>query len=126
MPRNYDEMAQAEDRSFIIRGEKFTITRGSPELVGRVEALQKEFAESKADDYETVVKFLEDRLLMLIDDQNGAAARWQKLRETESLSYGEIMDVSVWAVEVITGLPTMPPAPSQGGRGKTAGSSKDG
>ncbi len=126
MPRNYDEIAAAEDRSFIIRGEKFTITRGSPELVGKVEELQKKFAASDAEGYEDVIEFIEARLLMLIDDQNGAQARWKKLRETESISYGEIMDASLWAVEVITGLPTMPPAPSPGGGGKTAASSKAG
>ncbi len=119
-------MAAAEDRSFVMRGETFTITRGSPELVGRVEELQKKFASSEAEGYEDVIEFIEARLLMLIDDQNGAVDRWKALRAKEQISYGEIMDASLWAVEVITGLPTTQPAPSPAGPGKTGISSKAG
>jgi hypothetical protein len=126
MPRNYDEMRAAEDHTFIIRGESFTINRMRPEVMGEIEALEKDFTESEKTTYQDVVNFAESRLKLLLDDQNGAVDRWDALRakEEDPVTYGEIMDLSRWAVETITGLPTMPPAPSAPGRGKTAASSK--
>lgn len=126
MPRNYDQMRDGEDHSFVIRGETFKLKRVRPAVLDQIDALQKEFVASEADSYADVVAFSEKRLLLLIDDSNGALPRWKVLRDRDDdpVTYGEIMDVSRWAFEEVTGLPTMPPAPSQPGRGSTAPTSK--
>ncbi len=128
MPMNFDEIAAAEDRSFIIRGETFTIVRGSPELVGRVVAAERDHAAKPEKDRseDANLEFVQDRLFMLIDDSNGAVDRWKALRAKEEIGYGEIIRVSNWALEILMGLPTLPPEPSPTGRGKTAASSKAG
>ncbi len=122
MPRNYDEIRDAEDRSFVIRGETFTLRRVRPEILTDLVEMENALGESAT--YADLVKFAEERLLLLIDDNNGAAARWQTIRENpdDPVTYGELMDVSRWAVTEIKGLPTMPPSPSQPGA-KTSGSS---
>ncbi len=124
MPRNYDEMRQAEDRSFVMRGETFTLRRVPPEILTDLVEMENALGESAT--YADLVKFAEERLLMLIDDQNGATARWQAIRANadDPVTYGELMDVSRWAVTEITGLPTMPPSPSQPGATTRGSSSK--
>jgi hypothetical protein len=132
MPRNYDEMRDAEDRTFVMRDELFTIKRCRPEVIGEFTVMEKEYQENLKnlpdDDpvYPTIIAFAEKRLLLLIDDQNGAVSKWEALRDDPDnpITYGEIMDVSTWALELITGLPTMPPSPSAPGRGKAVASSK--
>jgi hypothetical protein len=126
MPRNYDEMRDAEDRSFIIRGETFTLRRLKPEAMGRITEIEEKFA--NATTFEEVTAINEERLMLFIDDANGAADRWAALRakEDDPITYGEITDLSQWVVSQVTGLPTMPPSPSEAGRGKTAASSKAG
>jgi hypothetical protein len=126
MPRNYDEIREQEDRTFIIRGETFTLRRCRPEALGEIVEIEKKFEKAKT--FQEVADINEERLIFLINDQNGAVERWQKIRADEEnpVTYGEITDLSRWAVEQITGLPTMQASPSQGGPGTTAASSKAG
>jgi hypothetical protein len=132
MPRNYDEMRDAEDRAFVMRGETFTVRRCRPEVLDDLLSMEKTYHEDLAaltpedSPYPVIIGFAEKRLLMLIDDQNGAVSKWEALRNDPDnpVTYGEIMDVSTWAMEAITGLPTLPPSPSAPGRGKTAATSK--
>lgn len=124
MPINYDEMQQTEDRAFIIRGETFQIPHIHPNVMTRLQEIEAKL--DSVETHEQVLAIVEERLVLLLDDSNGSVERWQKLRADEAnpVSYGEIMDISRRAVEMITGLPTMQPAPSVAGRGKTASSSK--
>ena len=126
MPRNYDEMRDQQDLTFVIRGETFKLRRCRPEAFGQIEEIEKKFADATT--FEEISAINEERLMLLLDDGNGAIARWEKLRQSEDdpVTYGEITDISRWAVEEITGLPTMQPSPSEGGRGRTAASSKAG
>ncbi len=126
MPRNYDQMRDAQDRSFTISGETFTVRRCSLQTMGELVQIEKDFAAAEDLTYLDIAEFAQKRLRMLIDDQNGAVSRWEALVADESnpVEYGEIVDASKWAVELVTGFPTMPPSPSVVGRGKTAASSK--
>ncbi len=127
MPRNYDEMRAAQDRDFTIGGETFTVKRCPMATMGELVEMEKIFLAQEDVSYIDIAEFAEKRLRILIDDQNGAVSRWEALiASTENpVEYGEIVDVSKWAVELVTGLPTLPPSPSAVGRGKTAASSKD-
>ncbi len=119
-------MRKTADREFVVHGETFTVTFGSKALVGELEEMQKAYFESPETTYESLMEFTEGRLLRMVDDQNGASAKLKKLIDDGHMSYSEIMDSTRWAYELMTGLPTMPPAPSQGGGGRTAASSKAG
>ncbi len=125
MPRNYDEMRKAADRDFVVHGETFTVSFGSKALVGELEEMQKTYAESPETTYQSLMEFAEGRLLLMVDDSNGASDKLRKLIDEGHMSYSEIMDSARWAYELMTGVPTMPPAPSPGGGGKTGRSSRD-
>lgn len=125
MPRNYDEIRDKTDDSFIIRGQTFKLRRTSPEELGKVVALEREWREAETT-YEQDCAFFEKRFLMLIDDSNGAADRWKDLRAKNEITYGEIVDLSIWASEQMTHLPTLRPSPSEPGPSKTAATSKAG
>jgi bifunctional N-acetylglucosamine-1-phosphate-uridyltransferase/glucosamine-1-phosphate-acetyltransferase GlmU-like protein len=126
MPRNYDEMREAQDRSFTIGGETFTVRRCGLGTMGELVEMEKEFLAEDEVTYMDIADFAQKRLRILIDDQNGAVSRWEALIASEEnpVEYGEIVDASKWAVELVTGLPTLPPSPSAPGPGKTSGSSK--
>ena len=126
MPRNYDEIREQEDRTFIIRGETFTLRRCRPEALAAVVDIEKKFEKAKT--FQDVAEIHEERLVFMINDQNGAVERWNKIRadEDDPVTYAELTDLSTWAVEQITGLPTMQATPSGAGPGKTAASSKAG
>ncbi len=125
MPRNYDEMRQAEDRSFVINGETFTLKRVKPDVLNDIVEMAKALPEEAP--YSELYEFFQKQLLALVDFSNGDMARWEKARDDLSnpITYGEMQDLSRWATEVVTGLPTMPPTPSSPGA-RTSGSSSKG
>ncbi len=125
MPRNYDEMRQAEDRSFVINGETFTLKRVKPDVLNNIVALAKELPDEAP--YSELYEFFQKQLLQLVDFSNGDMARWEKARDdlANPITYGEMQDLSRWATEVVTGLPSMPPTPSSPGA-RTSGSSSRG
>jgi len=126
MPRNYDEIREQEDRTVIIRGETFTLRRCRPEALAEVVDMEEKFKKAKT--FQELAEIYQGIIAFLINDQNGAVERWNKLREDESdpITFGELKDLSTWAVEQITGVPTMQVSPSGAGPGKTAASSKAG
>lgn len=128
MPRNYDELAAAEEDSFVIRGETFKFRRVPYTVLDQIDVLQKEFVESGPETYAAAVEFAQNRLLLLLDSAADAVARWKALtsREDDPVTYKEIMQISRWAYEVATGLPTMQPTPSDAGQQKTPATSKAG
>jgi hypothetical protein len=127
-PRNYDELRDAEERSFVIRGETFQIRRGRPEMLGELTEAEDRFVKLEAKGYPDILAFSEERLKLLLDPADDALARWDALRarEEDPVTYGEIIDISRWAVEAITRLPTRLAVPSDVGPGPIAASSTAG
>jgi hypothetical protein len=126
MPRNYDEIRDAEDLSFVIRGQTFRLKRARPEDLARL--IDAEEARTGEEKFSDAFAFAEERLLALIDQSNGALEAWQNIRasETDPVTFGEVMDLSNWAVTELTRLPTLRPSPSEPGPSKTAATSKAG
>lgn len=124
MPRNYDQARDSEDHSFVIRGETFTLKRARPEDLAAL--IDAEEARTGKEKFSDAFAFAETRLLSLLDDSNGAVDRWQKIRADEAnpVTFGEVMDLSNWAVTELTRLPTMQPSPSAAGPANTARTSK--
>ena len=128
-PRNFDEARDAEDLSFVIRGETFKFKRVPYTVLDEIELLQTAFREKATEGEATwadTVEFALARLLLLLETDNGSAERFTALttRDDDPVTYSEIMQISRWAYEEATGVPTMPPTPSQPGPGNTGGSSK--
>lgn len=128
MPINFDEIQEKEDRDFIIRGQTFTIQHVRPEEMLEIDKLEDAYIALTEPKFSDLVKMSEERLILLIDDGNGQVDRWRELRAREAnpITYGEIMAISRKALEVISGIPTLPSTGSGAGDGKTDDSSKAG
>jgi hypothetical protein len=128
MPVDFDQIRDQDDRVFIIRGESFTIQNVRPEVMEDVNALEDAFVAIPEPKYSDVVELAEKRLLLFLDDENGAVDRWKVLRERklDPISYREITEISKLVLEKATGLPTMPPPDSGNGGDSTTGSSSVG
>jgi hypothetical protein len=125
MPVDFDQIRDQEDREFVIRGEMFKIQRVRPEVMEEVTALEDVFVAIEEPKYSDVVELAEKRLLLFLDDENGAVDRWKKLRErkVDPITYTEITEISRLVLEKATGLPTVRPPASGTGGGSTTGSS---
>lgn len=125
MPINFDELAAQEDRDFIIRGEQFTLQHVRPEVMDEIDGLEEEYLKIEDPKYSDIVKLAESRLRLMLDDGNGQVERWEELRARKDnpVTYGEIMALSRRALEIVSGVPTMPSEASTAGDGKTAESS---
>lgn len=125
MPRNYDEIRDAQDLSFVIRGQTFQLRRGTPEVLDQIETLQRDYLAAEVTTYADIATFSENRLKLLLVEED--AARWDALRANgdDPIAFREIQDLSKWAIEEITGFPTIPSSPSPAGDGTTDTSSKD-
>ncbi len=128
MPVDFDQIRDQEDREFLIRGEMFKIQRVRPEVMEEVTALEDAFVAIEEPKYSDVVELAEKRLLLFLDDENGAVDRWKTLRErkVDPITYTEITEISKLVLEKATGLPTMQPPASGIGGGSTTGSSSGG
>lgn len=129
MPRNYDEIRNGrEDDTFVIRGETFKLRAVPYTVLDEIEALQTDYLKQDLTSYKVTFDFSMSRLLMLLDDTDGAAERLKALceRKDDPVTYGELLDLSKWALERATGLPTMPPAASPASPAGTARTSKGG
>lgn len=128
MPLDLDALAENEDRSIKVRGEVFTVPRHRPEVLDAIDALEQEFLAIEGNPtHLEVLAFVEGRLRLLLDDGNGQVEKYDELRSRaeNAIEYGDIITMSRHALELVTHLPTLPPAPSQSGPGKTATSSTD-
>lgn len=124
MPRNFDEIRAQKDLDFVLAGQTFKIRMLPLMYIG----IWTE-REDKVDlgDQAAFQQMCIDRVADAVDDGNGAAQRWRDLCESDKgPSYGELLELARWVWEAQSDLPTMPPAPSAGGRGATAASSKAG
>ncbi len=125
--RNYDEMANGgEDRTFLIRGETFKLKQVGPGVLDEMTALEEEFVKLDTPKYSDISNLAEQKLVLLLDPADDALARWQALRAEDKVGYKEIVDLSRWAFEVVTGFPTRLLEASQAGAGSTAASSTAG
>jgi hypothetical protein len=127
MPIDFDQIQKEEDRSFIIRGETFVIQKVRPEVMDEIDRLEDEYLAIEEPHYSDIVKLADQRIKLMIDDRNGQVERWETLRsrEEDPVSYGEVMAISRKALEVISGVPTLPSTPSTTGGATAADSSKD-
>lgn len=126
MPRNYDEIRDGKDFTFVLRGETFKLKQASPEVLDQLDAIQTAFTADESTTYASVAKFAEDRLKLLLE--NGDTERWETLRTSVEtpVAFWEITDISRWAFEQVTGVPTMQPSSSEDGPEKTVASSTGG
>lgn len=119
--RDYDKAREEKDTDFTVAGEVFTVQPVSVAMVGEWVEREDKVDLTNAIAYEQMCI---DRVADAVEDGNGASERWRKLcASPKGPTYGELMDLSKWVWTVSSELPTMPPAPSAPGRGKTAVSS---
>ena len=121
--RNYDEMRSTEEEeTFVIRGETFKLKRVRPEVMDELLTIENEFLAKEDKTYSDIVAAGEAKLLLLLDESDDAINRWKALRERaeDPVTYREIMDISKWAFEVVSGFPTMQVAPLDSGVATTS------
>lgn len=124
MPRNFDEMIEA-DLTFVVSGETFTARYVRPEVLARWEdevlAIDdKDEAERKQEQTaEAAIARLDRRIedFLVPDDVD----RWRTLRarEDRAVPYVVLRELVKWLVEVNSNRPTETPSPSGRGRGRT-------
>ncbi len=126
MPVNFDEIAEKEDRDFIIRGQTFTVQRVSPGVMDQIDSIQEHFAALEDPTYSQLADYFNQRIKLLIDNGNGAVEKWDELMEGGDIPYTDLSAISRTAFEIATGFPTMPASGSAGGAAAAGGSSKAG
>lgn len=119
MPRNFDE-ERDQDLDFVIRGEKFTVARVRPEVIGEWE---DEATPEKSMD---AITYTSDKVKGFILNSDGSHERWDAVRKQtdDPVTLGELNELLVWMIQVQSARPTQSPSPSAAGRGRTAASSK--
>ena len=112
--------SNAQDLTFEVEGEKFTMFVVRPEVLAAWE--DAAIPETAVD----ALKVIDERVCLMLGD-NGQVERWHALRarDENAVSIGVLRDVMEWMVEVQSARPTESPAPSARGRGKTATTSTD-
>lgn len=120
MHRDFDQEFVAEDLSFTIGGETFKMRYARPEVLAAWE--DEEIPDKSVD----ALALNDQRIKQFLDSSNGAGDRWDTLRDREEnpVTMGQLNALLLWMVEVQSGRPTVPPSPSESGRGKTKLSSK--
>lgn len=122
MPRNFDELRKKKDLDFVLGNQMFTVHMLP---LGFIEVWSEREATVSVEDQKAFTEMCIDRVADAVDDKNGASERWRELCASDhGPSYGELLELARWVWQVQSELPTMEPAPSQPGRGTTAGSSK--
>lgn len=137
--KNFDEIwdqETEEDRSFVVRGEKFTLRPAvrperMMEVLQPLDALRADPNSSVA----AVMAAMDDFVLELIEPDPDSEARWRALRAREDggLSAAHLRQIHEWmlerqsgVVEEQTGFPTTSQPASSPTRGRRAGRSTGG
>lgn len=117
--RNFDEILE-QDLEFQIGGEKFKMRYVRPEILAMWE--DEPIDEKSAD----LLKRQDERIIAMLNGDDGSAKRWQDLRarEDSALPMVQLNELLRWMIEVQTSRPTNTPSPSVSGRGRTAPTSK--
>lgn len=120
---DYDKLREErEDLDFTIGGETFRIQMMPMQIVEVWTAREDPVDVSKVADF---MQMMVDRVADAVDDGNGARERWVEVCASKrGPSYGELIEIGRKVWEAQTALPTKQPAPSPGGHGDTATSSK--
>ncbi len=133
--RNFDEIL-ADDLSFEVGGETFTMVYVRPEVLAeyedeRAEELHRLRVEAKEsgdefyipNDAADTLERLDRRIKSFLRPEDHK--RWDELRaRTEkAVPYAALTEIERWMVETQSVRPTETPSPSGGGRGSTARSS---
>jgi hypothetical protein len=119
--KNFDDKRRARaerDRAFQIGGHTFVQLVGvSPEVLADYDRI---------DQANTPTDVIDDVILQMIEDNDGAHERWRELRrQTEDglgpITLQDMTDLVEWLIEEQTGRrPTQQPSPSTGGPPATA------
>ncbi len=124
MPRNFDEMRKQRDLGFVVGDQAFTLHMMPLDMIG----VWTE-REDKVDltDQAQFQQMCIDRVADAVADGNGSEERWRELcKSKQSPSYGELLELSKWAWEAQSELPTMALEASAQQRGSSGAKSKVG
>lgn len=141
--RNFDQeiLRPAEDLTFQIGGETFTMMYVRPEVMAEyederaeeIQRLREEQKQAEADggdgfvyipnDAAQTIERLDRRIKSFLRAEDHG--RWDALRaRTEApVPYAQLVELERWMVQTQTVRPTQTPSPSAGGRGRTGRSS---
>lgn len=115
--QNFDELHQAQDMSFVIKGETFTMQWVKPEILAEFED------EDTADSALASLEKLDGLLVKFLIP--GDVDRWKALRERDEdpVTFAQLKAILRWMVEAQSNRPTETPSRSARGRGRVAASS---
>lgn len=126
----------ADDLTFIVGGERFTMVYVQPEVMAlwederaeRLEALRQEAKERGEDFYipndaQETVERLDARILSFLDEEDHERWKTLRARKKPAVPYAQLKAVEEWMVETQSARPTQQPSPSAPGRGSTGRSS---
>lgn len=122
--KNYDEIREnrKEDLQFILGGQVFNVRQLPFTIMGVWVEREDKVDASNQQEFQ---QMLVDRVADAVDDGNGSVDRWRALcGGPDAPSYGELLELFRWVLEVQSSLPTTAPEPSAPGVGTTAGSSR--
>ena len=116
MPRNFDELI-AEDLSFVVGGETFTMLYVRPEVLAAWE---------DEEDPETALESLiqaNEKIKLFLKESDHARFDALRAREENPVTSEQLNALLRWMIEVQTGRPTEPLSPSDSGPGSTEATS---
>jgi hypothetical protein len=127
--KNFDETRSTrrfgeDDRTFVFHGETFVLRDAV-----RPEALDPFDKLDESDDVGSTMALLDQLMLNVIDDRDGAHDRYRAARadEADPVTAEDIRELMEWAIEVVTGrTPTGSASASTGGPPRTTTTSTDG
>lgn len=104
----------AEERSFKLGGETFTIRPAvRPETLAAAARVTTD--SGVADDIEA----FDELILGFLEDEGRARYETLRRREEDPVTFTDLMEVAAWMVEVNSGRPTVQPSPSSAGLPQT-------
>jgi hypothetical protein len=115
--KNFDDL-KAADRTFTVVGETFSWKDVRPEVLTSFEV------SANGDDANAVWKMLDEQIMLFLPEAEQEKWREVRLREEDPVTIAQLNAILTWLMEEQTGRPTVTPAPSDSGRGRTAASSK--
>lgn len=110
------------DRTFTLRGETFTYIANA-----RFDVLRRVSELGQQSDGATIIKTLEDAVLELIEDHDGAHERFRQLCEQTEfpVTFNDLNDVATWLIEQVSSRPTQAPSSSPDTHGANGTTSTD-
>ena len=118
MPRNFDELI-AEDLSFVLGGETFTMVYVRPEVLASWE---------DEEDPETALESLaraDEKIKLFLRAADHERFDALRARDENPVTSEQLNALLRWMIEVQTGRPTVPLSPSDSGLGSTEATSTD-